>query len=65
MLHARIEAREAGRDPAWYLGAATELHDKMERQAVEDHVVVNNGRPARGVAAEALQLAGWLPKEDR
>jgi hypothetical protein len=37
----------------------------MERQAIEYFVLVNDGRSAREVAAEALRLAGWLPKEDR
>jgi chloramphenicol 3-O-phosphotransferase len=60
VLHARIAVREAGRDHEWYTGAATYLHDAMERQAVEDFVVESDGRPARAVAREALQLAGWL-----
>jgi hypothetical protein len=60
LLHERIRGREAGRDPGWYLGAATSLAESMERCPVEDHLIDNVARPAREVAAEALQLAGWL-----
>jgi hypothetical protein len=63
VLRARIEAREGGRDPSWYLGAAEYLAEAMEQQAVEDYVLDNDGRPPRAVAEEALRLAGWLGKE--
>ncbi len=61
VLHARIRAREAGRDPQWYLDASTYLAEKMDRFPVEDYLIDNLDRPAQDVAGEALRLAGWLP----
>jgi DNA polymerase III delta prime subunit len=60
VLHARILARESGRNPRWYLDAASSLATTMEHERVEDHVVDNVDRPAAEVAAEALGLVGWL-----
>jgi hypothetical protein len=60
LLHARVRAREAGRDPQWYLDAATYLAGQMDEARVEDHVIENGDRPAADVAAEALRLAQWL-----
>jgi hypothetical protein len=60
LLHARVRAREAGRDPRWYLDAATYLAAQMDAARVEDHVIDNAERPASDVAAEALRLAAWL-----
>ena len=60
ILHARIRTREAGRDPAWYLNAATYLAYKLERSPFEDYCINNVDRPARDVAQEALRRAGWL-----
>jgi hypothetical protein len=60
VLQARIRAREAGRDPGWYLGAAAHLVDEMERCPVEDHVIDNVDRTARETATEALRLVRWL-----
>jgi hypothetical protein len=59
-LHARIRAREAGRDPQWYLDMATYLASKLPACAVEDHVVSNENRSATSAAAEALRITGWL-----
>jgi hypothetical protein len=61
-LHARIRRREAGRDPSWYLDTAAHLIEKLDRCAVEDLVVRNQGRTAAETADEALHLVGWLPK---
>ena len=63
ILHARIAAREAGRDPAqidWYRNAAAVLVDRLESARVEDYCIDNVDRPADEVAAEALRLVGWL-----
>ena len=63
ILHARIAAREAGRDPAqidWYRNAAAVLVDRLESTRVEDYCIDNVDRPADEVAAEALRLVGWL-----
>jgi hypothetical protein len=60
-VRARITARESGRDPQWYLGAAEYLTTRLEEARVEDHVVANHGRPAADVAAEVLRVSGWLP----
>jgi energy-coupling factor transporter ATP-binding protein EcfA2 len=60
VLHARINGREAGRNADWYLNAAAELAESMERDRVEDFCVDNVDRPAKEVAAEALRLIGWL-----
>ena len=57
-------AREAGRDPQWYLDAATYLTEKMDRFPVEDYLIDNLDRPADDVAGEALRLAGWLASAD-
>ena len=64
-LEERIRAREAGRDPAWLLGAAAYLVEALERDRVEDYVIDNEGRPAAEAAQEALHLAGWLSPPDR
>ncbi|MBV8911372.1 MAG: hypothetical protein JOZ89_11500 [Gammaproteobacteria bacterium] len=60
VLEERIRVREAGRDPAWYLGAAAYLAETLEQAGVEDFVVENEGRPAVEAAREALLLARWL-----
>jgi hypothetical protein len=60
LVRARILAREAGRDPQWYLDTAAYLFDRMEYAGVEDHVVDNDDRPVAQVAAEVLHVAGWL-----
>lgn len=60
VLHARIRAREAGRNAGWYLDAATYLAQKLERSPVEDYCIDTVERVARDVAREALRLAGWL-----
>jgi hypothetical protein len=64
ILHARIAAREAGRDASqidWYRNAAAVLVDRLENALVEDHCIDNVDRPVDEVAAEALRLVGWLP----
>jgi predicted kinase len=60
VLHARIRARESGRDAEWYLEAAASLAGTMDRDPVEDHLLDNVDRPAADVAADALRLAGWV-----
>jgi hypothetical protein len=59
LLHARIRAREAG-DPEWFLDVATYLVDRLEATAAEDHTVDNEDRSITEVAAEVLQVTGWL-----
>jgi dephospho-CoA kinase len=61
VVRARIRAREAGRDPQWYLEVAEYLTPRLEDAHVEDHVVDNHERPAEQAAAEVLRVAGWLP----
>lgn len=60
LIHARVRAREAGRDPRWYSDAATDLARQMDEVRVEDHLIDNVDRPAGEVAAEALRVARWL-----
>ena len=60
LVQARIMAREAGRDPQWYLDTAAYLFDRLEHAGVEDHVVDNDDRPVARVAADVLHAAGWL-----
>jgi hypothetical protein len=59
LVRTRIVAREAGRDPQWYLDTATYLFDRLEHAGVEDHVVDNDNRPVAQVAADVLHAAGW------
>jgi len=59
LVRARIVAREAGRDPQWYLDTADYLFDRLEHAGVEDHVVDNGDRPVAQVAADVLHAAGW------
>lgn len=60
LVEARIIAREAGRDPQWYLSTAAYLFDRLEHAGVEDYVVDNDDRLVTHVAADALRAAGWL-----
>jgi hypothetical protein len=60
-VRTRIRAREAGRDPRWYLDATEYLTPRLEDANVEDHVVDNYDRGAEQTAAEVLRVAGWLP----
>ncbi|HEY3010812.1 MAG TPA: hypothetical protein VGJ63_22510 [Micromonosporaceae bacterium] len=46
-LHRRLRAREAGRDPGWYLDAAASLSRTMRPGELADHVVDNDVRPVR------------------
>ena len=59
-IFTRACAREAGRDPQWYLDAATYLAAQMDEARVEDHVIDDTVRSAGEVAADALRLARWL-----
>lgn len=61
VVKARIRAREAGRDPQWYLDVAEYLAGRLEDAHVEDHVVDNLDRPVEEPAAEVLRVARWLP----
>jgi len=60
-VRARIRAREAGRDPQWYLDVAEYLAPRLEDAHLEDHVVDNHARGHAETAAEVLRVAGWLP----
>ena len=59
-LHARLRQRESALDPTWYLDVATYLSRSMRPHELADHVVNNDDRPVRDVAAEILRRAGWL-----
>jgi gluconate kinase len=59
-LHARLRQRESALDPTWYLDVATYLSRSMRPYELADHVVDNDDRPVRDVAAEILGRAGWL-----
>lgn len=58
VLHARIRGRQA--DVAWYLEAATRLATTMERPDLADHVLDTGGRTPHDVAAEVLDVLGWI-----
>ena len=60
-LDRRLRAREAGRDPRWYLAAAARLSRTMRADELADHVVDNDVRPVRTVAEDVLARIGWLP----
>jgi gluconate kinase len=60
LLHQRLRQREVGRDPSWYVDAATRLVAEMEGAGVDDETVDNGGRPTRDVADEVLDRIGWL-----
>lgn len=57
---ARVTEREpAGGWQEWGLARTVALEETLDRLAVEDFAVSNDGRPAREVAAEVLERAGW------
>ena len=58
VLHARIRGRQT--DVAWYLEAATRLATTMENPGLADHVLDTGGRTPEDVAAEVLDLLGWI-----
>ncbi len=55
-LHTRMQPGPL-RD--WHLARTVELHDILERAALENFVVAND-RTVREVALEVLNLAGWI-----
>jgi hypothetical protein len=61
LIEERVRTREPHATSEWHLGAARWLAPRMDRWAVEDHLVENGYRPLREVAEEVLRLAGWLP----
>lgn len=61
IVEARIRHRELGRDPSWFLAAATYLVETMEQSEVADHVVDTANRTVAEIAADVLRAAGWLP----
>jgi adenylylsulfate kinase len=57
---ARLQARMLpGPSLDWHLHRTGELHDVLERAAIEDLTVDNGERPIREVAVEVLERAGW------
>jgi adenylylsulfate kinase len=44
----------------WHLHRTAELHEILERAAIEDFTVENGDRPVREVALEVLERAGWV-----
>lgn len=63
--HETRVARLHGRMPPgpsldWHLARTGELHDILERAALEDFTVENGDRPGRDVALEVLERAGWV-----
>ncbi len=62
LIEERLRRRHAAAgDLEWHLARAPELAAIQERAKPEDHVVRNDSRPLREVAAEVLRVAGWLP----
>lgn len=65
LVRERLGSRHAGRDAelAWHRHRAGELHDLLERERVEDHLVeVTHLGPATAAEA-ALRAAGWWPAQ--
>lgn len=60
LIEQRVRRREAYAASEWHLGAARWLTPRMDVWAVEDHLVDNTERPLADVAAEVLDVAGWL-----
>jgi chloramphenicol 3-O-phosphotransferase len=60
LIEQRVRTREPHAASEWHLGAARWLTPRMDRWAIEDHLVDNGNRPLREVATEILRLAGWL-----
>jgi adenylylsulfate kinase len=59
VIERRVRGREPHLAPDWHLGAARWLAPRMDVWAVEDHLVENDDRSPREVAAEMLRRARW------
>ena len=56
----RLTARmPAGPSRDWHVRRTVELEEMLERAALEDFVVTNDGREPRAVALEVIDRAGW------
>ena len=60
----RLRRRETGASLRWHLERTVELEAVLEAAALEDHLVLNEGREIGDVAEETLHLCGWLPETD-
>jgi hypothetical protein len=58
LIRQRLYGREP--EPDWYLGAASEPTNRLDASDVADFVVDNGERAPDEVAAEILDLVGWL-----
>ena len=61
----RIVQRE--HDPGWrdrFLSRTEELEEILDRDDIADFRLDNDGRPARAVATEMLEKAGWISREE-
>lgn len=56
----RLRAREAGSGLEWHLNRTIELEEILERAALEDFRVENEGRSLQEVAREVLRRVGWV-----
>jgi hypothetical protein len=56
----RIRQREIGAGLEWHLNRTVELEEILQKAALEDFQVENDGRPIHDVALEVLEKAGWL-----
>ena len=57
----RLRAREHGVNREWHLARSSELETILDRVAIDDFAVENDGRPLVAVAHEILARAAWPP----
>jgi hypothetical protein len=57
----RLRRRDTGATLLEHLGETARMAEAMDRAALEDFQVENDGRPVSEVALETLRRAGWLP----
>lgn len=59
-MQQRLRTREPGMLQQTFVARARELDEILERARLEDFCVANDDRPVTDVAADVLNLAGWL-----
>ncbi len=64
MLRQRLAARETGASLAWHQERAAELHDLMDKAALEDILVDAENASPHEIAQDILARIGWLPPWD-
>ncbi len=62
VLRKRVGGRELGSGREWHLERAAELATILDTAAIEDHLVLTAERTIAEIAAEILELAGWIDK---